>query len=198
MALPLVFSSLIVTRKDNKWQKEKRERSVKKKNGKRNNLEKKTTSNHFSVENPFSLSHNSSHRKHHPVQKNSEVCVMNDVQEHQSQSPLMFAMAFAQKPQVPHMLTPLPSLTLPSTHFLPFTRDCPLVRDAFVHVCSVGTQQLLKMAPSHFHIIQPSTLTVFSSLFQPSLNTPWLETITLLFSPLSLEIVWLARCQSAL
>ena len=163
MALPLVLSSLIVTRKDNKWQKEKRERSVKKKNGKRNNLEKKTTSNQFSVENPFSLSHNSSHRKHHPVQKISEVCVMNDVQEHQSQSPLMFAMAFAQKTaSATHADTV--TLTHSSINTLPFTRDCPFMRDAFVHVCGVGTQQLLKMAPSHFHIIQPSTLTVFSSL----------------------------------
>ena len=87
---------------------------------------------------------------------------MSGVQEHQSQTPLMFAMAFAQKPQVPHMLTPLPSLTLPSTHFLSHVTvpSCAM----HVHVCSVGTQQLLKMAPPHFHTIQPSTPTVFSSL----------------------------------
>ena len=42
---------------------------------------------------------------------------MNDVQEHQSQSPLMFAMAFVQKPQVPQQADTI-ILTHPSINTL--------------------------------------------------------------------------------
>ena len=58
---------------------------------------------------------------------------MNDVQEHQSQSPLMFAMAFAQKPQVPQHADTI-ILTHSSINTLPFTRDCPFMRDACARV----------------------------------------------------------------
>ena len=49
---------------------------------------------------------------------------------------------------------------------------------------------------THFHTIHQSS-TLSSSLFQLSLNTPWIEDIWS-SPPLSMEIVWLARCQLAL